>query len=85
MRFLRSLAGLVVRLAGALAAVWGVVLLFDGHPWLGVLSIIGAFVVSVAGASLQSHGRRADLSNALYMAGDDMIGYRSHILRRHRG
>jgi hypothetical protein len=83
MRFFRSLVGVALRAAGAITALWGVVLLFDGRPVLGVAAILGALGLTVAGSWLQAHPGRADLSNALYISGDDMIGYRSHILRRH--
>ncbi len=66
-----------------MAAAWGVVLLFDGHPFVGILALVGALALIIAGTALREHSRRADLSDALYISGDDMIGYRSQIRRRH--
>lgn len=85
MRFVRGFASLVLRGGAALAAAWAVVMLFDGRRALGILSLVAAFVAMIAGTALRERGIRADLSDALYTSGDDMLGYRSHLRRRHRG
>lgn len=83
MGLLRGLAGLVLRAGAVISVLWGIVQLFDGRPAVGVAGIAGAFVLMIAGTALRSrHARRADLTDALYTAGDDMLGYRSHLTRR---
>lgn len=86
MRMVRGLAGLLLRVASVIAALWGVSQLFDGRPALGAGAIVGAIALMIAGTELRSrHARRADLTDALYLAGDDMFGYKSHLDRRHGG
>lgn len=86
MRYVLQVIGLLLRASAAVLAAYGVVQIFDSHPFLGVGAIIASLALMVGGTELRSQSaRRADLTDALYMSGDDMLGYRSHINRRHNG
>ena len=86
MRVLLMLVGLILRAAAAVVAVAGVLRIFDAHPYQGVAIIIAAIGLMIAGTELRSSRyRRADLSDALYIGSEDLIGYRSHVMRRHKG
>ena len=85
MRFALGVLSLVMRGGAAVVTALGVVLLVDGHPLQGVGAIAAALALMIGGTALRERpAMRRGLSDALYMSGDDMIGYRSRITRRNR-